>query len=192
MRFLSASLGHIGFSRRALFSKYDPAKQRNAALRCAIISFSAVFLLTGAVQAQEEPLPLPRFVSLKADEVYMRAGPGKTYPINWVYTRKALPVEIIKEYDQWRYVRDIDGTEGWIHRTLLSGSRSVIVSGVLVRTAYDGPSRDDAPVFEAEPGVQGSLINCDGDWCRIEVEDLKGWMPMSELFGVYPEDGADG
>ncbi|MGY8996038.1 MAG: SH3 domain-containing protein, partial [Alphaproteobacteria bacterium] len=91
----------------------------------------------------------------------IRAGPGKSYPINWVYTRKALPVEIIKEYDQWRYVRDIDGAEGWIHRTLLSGSRSVIVSGVIVRTAYDGPSRDDATVFQAEPGVQGSLITCD-------------------------------
>ncbi len=159
---------------------------------CAILFFSARLLGTGVAWAQDEALPLPRFVSLKADEVYMRAGPGKTYPINWVYTRKDLPVEIIKEYDQWRYVRDIDGTEGWIHRTLLSGIRSVIVSGKIVRTAYGGPSRDDAPVFRAEPGIQGNLITCDGIWCRIEVEGLKGWMPMSELFGVYPEDGADG
>jgi SH3-like domain-containing protein len=192
MRFLSASLGHCGFSGRALLSKYEPAKQRNAALLFAILFFSGAFFAFPPAQAQDEALPLPRFVSLKADEVYMRAGPGKTYPINWVYTRKGLPVEIIKEYDQWRYVRDIDGTEGWIHRTLLSGTRTVIISEPLVRTAYSGPSRDDAAVFRAEPGVQGNLIDCDGDWCRIEVEGIKGWLPMSELFGVYPEDGQDG
>ena len=137
----------------------------------------------------EEALPLPRFVSLKADEVNLRAGPGETYPVEWVYTRKGLPVEVIAEYDQWRKVRDVEGTVGWVHRVMLSGQRSVIVTGAAVRTAFDAPSADGDAVFRAEPGVQAVLIGCEPGWCRVDVSGTKGWMPMAELWGVYPEDG---
>jgi len=146
-----------------------------------------MFFCRGAVA--DDPLPLPRFASLKDDKVYMRAGPGQNYPVDWVFVREGLPVEIVREYEQWRLVHDIDGTEGWIHRIMLSGSRMVIVSGATQRTAFKGPSGDEEVAFRAEPGVQGALISCDGSWCRIEVEDVKGWMPMAYLWGVYPEDG---
>ena len=177
---------------RALSSKYEGAKQRNVA---AVTMLAALLIapaaLPGAARAQEN-LPLPRFVSLKADEVNMRAGPGESYPVEWVYTRKGLPVEIIKEYDQWREVRDVDGTKGWVHRVMLSGLRTVQVTGTNQRTAYDKPSADGRPVFRADPGVQGTLIGCEPGWCRIEVSGVKGWMAMGDLWGVYPEDGAGG
>jgi len=150
---------------------------------------AVLFLAIAPVHAQDE-LPLPRFVSLKADEVYMRAGPGTNYPVNWSYLRKGLPVEILKEYEEWRYVRDIDGTEGWIHRVMLSGSRTVIVTGTDILTAYATPDATSRAVFRAEPGVQGGLIMCDGAWCQVEVEDVKGWLPLGNLWGVYPDDGA--
>jgi len=68
-------------------------------------------------------LPLPRFVSLRSDKVFMRFGPGKQYPIKWVYERKWLPVEIILEFDTWRKIRDHAGEEGWVHQSLLSDRR---------------------------------------------------------------------
>lgn len=178
----------------ALFSKYEGAKQRNVASVTLLVALIAAFLVLGAPLQAEEALPLPRFVSLKADEVNLRAGPGESYPVDWVYTRKGLPVEIIAEYDQWRKVRDIEGTVGWVHQVMLSGLRTVIVTGEAgnVRTAHTGPSADDRAAFEAQPGVQGTLIVCEPGWCRIEVAGTKGWLPMSELWGVYPEDGAGG
>ena len=190
MRLLIASLrgGPGGFG-RGLFSKYDHTKQRNAAALW-MHGTVALFLvaLIGPVSAQD-PLPLPRFASLKEDKVFMRAGPGTTYPINWVFVREGMPIEILREYEEWRYVRDVDGTEGWMHRVMLSGSRSVIVASQVVATAYDAPSRDGSPVFRADPGVQGELISCDGSWCRVEIGNVKGWMAMDDLWGVYPEDG---
>ena len=82
-------------------------------------------------------LPLPRFVSLAADRVNVRFGPGKQYPINWVFARKGLPVEIIEEFDTWRKIRDYDGEEGWIHSSLLSSRRTIMVTGDVRDAAAD-------------------------------------------------------
>ena len=65
-------------------------------------------------------LPLPRFAALKSDKVYARAGPDQRYPVTWVYQKTGLPVEITQEYDAWRKIRDVDGGEGWVHKSLLS------------------------------------------------------------------------
>jgi SH3-like domain-containing protein len=67
--------------------------------------------------------PLPRFVSLKSDEVNLRSGPGRDYPTQWVYRRAGLPLEVIKEFEGWRQVRDAEGAEGWVLQSLLSGRR---------------------------------------------------------------------
>ena len=173
---------------RALSSRHDRRGQRNAAPAVAAALLLAASAGSGAAASDR---PLPRFASLKADEVYMRAGPGREYPVEWVFVRKGLPVEILREYEGWRYVRDIDGAEGWIHRVMLSASRAAIVTGAEVVTAYDAPGGEADPVFRAEPGAQGALIACDGAWCRVEIEGARGWMPMDSLWGVYPEDGLE-
>lgn len=131
--------------------------------------------------------PLPRFVSLGAGEVNLRTGPGGRYPIDWVYVRKGLPVEIIAEYDLWRQVRDIDGDEGWIHKQLLSGKRFVIVTAEVVEL------RDEADpgapvVLRAAKGVQAKLKRCDADRCRIDIDGTDGWVERAALWGIYPDE----
>ena len=73
-------------------------------------------------------LPVPRFVSLKADKTNLREGPSKDHRTTWVYQRAGLPVEITAEFGMWRKVRDSDGTEGWVLHNLLSGRRTAIVA----------------------------------------------------------------
>ena len=182
MRLPIASLRH---RRRALFSKDAAAKQRGAALVLALLAFLAT-------PAADQALPLPRFASLKAGEVYMRAGPGQSYAVSWVFRRRGLPVEIVKQYEQWRYVRDVEGTEGWMHRVMLSAARTVIVTGTAPATGRIAPDGESAPVFRAAPGVQGELMACDGSWCRVRIRGVRGWLPMSALWGVYPADGTPG
>ncbi|WP_408869838.1 SH3 domain-containing protein [Gluconacetobacter tumulisoli] len=75
-------------------------------------------------------LPLPRFAALRADEVNMRSGPGQRYPIQWVYHRRDLPVEIEREFDVWRLVEDSDGQKGWVHQATLVGTRTFVVPGL--------------------------------------------------------------
>ena len=132
-------------------------------------------------------LLLPRFVSLRADEVNLRSGPGTRYPIEWVYIRHGLPVEITAEYDNWRRIRELDGTTGWVHRSLLSGQRTVLVAGG-IRTLHDEPDTASRVVLRAEPGVQGTLLSCLGAWCRIAIGDVRAFIPRSHIWGVYADE----
>ncbi len=127
--------------------------------------------------------PLPRFASLGAGKVNMRTGPGRRYPVSWVYHRRGLPVEIIGEYELWRKIRDADGDEGWIYRNLLSGRRTAMIVGGLAE-ARDGPGRNYPVVFRAEAGVIGQLRECRVQWCRLEVADREGWIRRDRIFGV--------
>jgi SH3-like domain-containing protein len=129
----------------------------------------------------------PHFVSLRDDTVNMRVGPGTHYPVEWVFKRAGLPVEAIAEFEQWIRVRDYEGAEGWIHRRLLSPDRWGVVTGSL-RTVRQRPREDSPPVLFAEPGVQGRLLSCRGEWCEIEVRGRSGWLPRELLWGVYPDE----
>lgn len=129
-------------------------------------------------------LPLPRFVSLAADEVNARTGPGLRYPIEWVFRKKSLPVEIVREFDGWREIRDIGGDSGWVHKSLLSGERSVIITEEQ-RILRSRDNDDSKPLVRLEPGVVAALDKCDGNWCKISVGDYKGWLHRDQLWGVY-------
>lgn len=130
-------------------------------------------------------LPLPRFVSLAADRVNVRFGPGKQYPVNWVFARKGMPVEIIAEFDTWRKIHDFDGEEGWIHSSLLSSRRTIMVIGE-VRQVRRTPTESARIVLRAEPGVIGDLFDCEETWCRVEIEGRRGWLQRSEFWGTRP------
>ncbi len=134
-----------------------------------------------------QPLPVPRFVTLAPDEVNLRTGPGIRYPIRLVIRKQGLPVEVIREFDVWRQVRDRDGDEGWVHKSMLSGRRSVIIKDatqVLLRRA-DAESR---PVVRLESGVIASLDKCEADWCRLSVGGYDGWIKRDVVWGVYPDE----
>jgi len=132
-------------------------------------------------------MPLPRFAALRADEVYMRIGPGKRYPIIWVYKRRDLPVQIEREFEDWRLVRDQDNTKGWVHQATLVPRRTGVVTGG--EQALRRDARDDAePVAHLKPGVIVRLRACDAasDWCQAQVQDYRGWMKRSEVWGLLP------
>ena len=132
-------------------------------------------------------LPLPRFVSLGADEVNLRFGPGEGYPIAWILTREGLPVEIVQEFNTWRKVRLHDGDSGWIHASLLSSRPTVLVADK-IRALRQSPDQAARIVRRAEPGVIGLLLDCDGGWCRVEIEGRRGWLQRSEIWGVLPDE----
>lgn len=138
-----------------------------------------------AAEPQGAQGPLPRFASLKADEVNVRTGPGTRYPIAWVFVRQGLPVEIIAEYELWRRIVDVDGAQGWVHRGMLSDRRSAIVLGD-ARDFRRRPDPEARVVLRAAPGVHGRLIGCREGWCEMQIAGRKGWTRCDYLWGVYP------
>ena len=133
-------------------------------------------------------LKMPRFVSLDADKVNLRAGPGRRYPIHWVLTRKDMPVEVVAQFEHWRRIREWDGTTGWVQQQMVSGKRHAIVEKGGNRPLHRQPDPASPVVARAEPGVIARLAECRGAWCRIEVRGTSGWMRRADLWGVYPDE----
>ncbi|WOF75967.1 SH3 domain-containing protein [Parvibaculaceae bacterium PLY_AMNH_Bact1] len=146
------------------------------------------------VRAEDRPvgvetgLPLPRFVSLKANKVNVRVGPSRTHPVRWVYQRKGLPIEILAEFENWRRVRDMDGDVGWIYHTLLDGRRHGLVrpsSGEETATLFSGPGGTGETIAAAESNVVVALEACGTDWCLAQAGGYAGWIAKQDLWGVY-------
>jgi len=162
------------------------------------ISFliSLFLLLSPCAQAansnlNNSGLPIPRFVVLKADETNIRTGPGTRYPIQWVYHREGLPVEVIEEFEHWRKIRDADSTAGWVHKTMISGTRTVLIKAKEDRVLRSEPSVKGRPLLKIAPQVIARIVECEKDWCRLQVSGRKGWIEKKLLFGVYPEEVID-
>lgn len=140
---------------------------------------------------KESGLPLPRFASLRVDEVNLRTGPGTRYPIDWVYMREGLPVEITGEFDIWRRIKDWEGTEGWVHKGALSGKRTAIVLGDATRPLLDKKTEQASIMAMVDAGAVGQLHACDDAWCEISFGGHRGYMPKTALWGVYPAEKLD-
>jgi SH3-like domain-containing protein len=135
-------------------------------------------------------LPLPRYVSLKASEANVRRGPSLTHRIDWVFVRRNLPLRITAEHGHWRRVQDRDGAGGWVHYSLLSGVRTVVVEEE--RVALRARPEEGAPaIAELEAGVIARLGACRPDWCRLTAGGYRGWARKAGLWGVAPDELRD-
>lgn len=166
---------------------------RSTVFRIALFAIALLLPLAPLAAAPEQSgLPVPRYVSLRADKANMRAGPGDQYPIKWVYQRPGMPLEILAEYFNWRRVRDWQGTEGWMHASMLTGRRYAVITGE-ARTLRAKPDAASPPVATVEPSVVARVRECRAasPWCELEIKGIRGWLQRSSLWGVYPEEVID-
>jgi len=161
--------------------------------------------LTGALGLEPQPaqaageeqvgtvtkLRLPRYVSLRFDKTNVREGPSKTHRTTFIYQRGGLPVEITAEFDVWRRIRDSEGSEGWVLATLLVGKRSGLVAPWKkgeTMLLYVKPDEGSGIAARLQPGVQGAVKTCDGNWCRFGGDGFDGYIRQANLWGVYPDE----
>jgi SH3-like domain-containing protein len=169
----------------------DPRQSSTAALAASDITAA-----TGKAAKSLGPsgLPLPRFVSLKAERVNVRRGPSSDHDVAWVFQRKGLPVEIIAEFENWRRIRDSDGEEGWVYQSMLSGRRTAVVAPWRKDDALPlraDPESAGGLIAKLKPGVVTTVEKCTGEWCDITAGGYEGWIEQPMLWGVYPGEEVD-
>ena len=142
-----------------------------------LVSFN-LFAKTGSVTGLE----IPRYVSLKSDEVNLRIGPSVNYPIKIKYIYKNLPIEIIEEFDVWRKVKDHENNFGWIHKSLIKGERYVLTYSNN-SNVYNRPNGKKIAVIHKNNILD--LKKCLSDWCYISHSKVKGWISKTNIWGVY-------
>jgi SH3-like domain-containing protein len=169
------------------------ASLRAAAAALLTLSLAASF--AAAAQAGSDAttsgLPVPRFVSLKTDHVNVRGGPDKDHDVAFIYTRVGWPVEITAEFENWRRIRDSDGSEGWVYHSLLSGKRMAAVQLKAksdLAALHAKPEAQSQVTAQLQSGVLGSIKQCTGTWCRLVGDGFDGWIEQGRLWGVYPDE----
>ena len=143
----------------------------------------------GPAASQSTGLPLPRFVSLAATETNVRTGPAETFPIRWVFTRRGVPVQIVEESLDWRRIVDHEGDTGWIHASLLSSRRTILVTGD-VRPLRRTPRSDARVVLLAEPMVM-AIFEPRRRLVPVEIDGRRGWLERGQFYGVAEAEAVD-
>ena len=152
----------------------------------AVLAWTAV--MTGCALAAERQtpsgLPVPRYVTLKFNEVNARSGPGDDYPARWVYRVRGLPVQVVAETAEWRKVCDPEGGSAWVHRRTTDGHRSVIRMAPGPLDLKAKPKADSPIVAVLAPRGLAPLDKCKNGWCRIEGKGRAGWAPQDQVWGT--------
>lgn len=133
-------------------------------------------------------LEIPRFASLKSSKVFTRKGPGKRFPIEWIYQRKDLPVEIVQEFDTWRKIKDESGAESWVHQSLLSGKRTAISVVDPYARLFKKSDEDSRIIGLVEQGAIVEIRGCLEEWCKVDVLNYDGWITKKDLWGIYESE----
>lgn len=130
--------------------------------------------------------PVPRYESLRFDEVNGRIGPSLNHPVEWTYVRAGLPVKVVMETAEWRKILDPEGSETWVNRNMLTSRRTVVTQDAAgaVIAIYRKPDLEARITAMAEPGVVFALDRCETDWCRVDGPETSGWVPAASLWGA--------
>lgn len=130
-----------------------------------------------------------RFVAMRANKVNARSGPNMRYPIEWIYQQQNYPVEIIAEYEQWRKIRDHEGTVSWVMKNLLTNARYALVTEPGENNIYNKDSLNSDVIARAEDGSIGKIKRCTQAFCLLEFENnIEGWMQRSVIYGVKKDE----
>lgn len=158
------------------------------ALIALIMSVSSA--VAQAADSSESGLELPRMVSLRSDLINGRSGPDTKYPIEWIYKQKGMPVEIINEFGLWRQIKDWEGSECWVHKSMLTGRRFVKVTNLGENNIYNSDDYGSKVIAKVEDGVIGEVKECKkgNDFCLIKFGTIEGWVPKNILFGIYKDE----
>ena len=160
---------------------FEPMKAfRTLAILAAVMTFWFA-APHNAVQAQNADVPY--WATLRWDTVNMRKGPSQDFPIDWVYKRKGLPVQVIRTRESWRLVVDPEGTQGWIERSQLSPKLGALIVGEDVAELREAPNVQAAILWRAEPGVVAELLRCRDSFCEIDVGGRSGWVRRIRIWG---------
>jgi SH3-like domain-containing protein len=127
----------------------------------------------------------PYWASIRADKARMRSGPGRRFPIMWVYLRAGLPVKVLRIYPNWRKVEGPGGSVGWMHGNLLSLRRTAVVRGGIGKMR-SAPKPDARVIWRAKPDVIGALKRCSDGWCLFDVKGRTGYIEIADIWGATP------
>jgi SH3-like domain-containing protein len=158
-----------------------------------VVGAIAVAVLAGAGDTMPDGRPtpsgqpVPRWLTLKSDEVHARQGPGLDYRILWEYRAAGLPVQVIAETSEWRKICDPEGAVAWVHRSVVSSRRSLFNASTEEKPVRAARSATSAVRARLSPRSLIAIEACEDGWCAVRSRRLRGWVAARGLFGTQAQ-----
>ena len=163
---------------------------KNISMQIIIVLISIIIFsqISNADTGKETGLEIPRYVSLKSNDANIRVGPSKNYPIEIKYIKKNYPLKVLEEYEEWRKVEDFKKNFGWIHKSLISGTRTGIVLSSDNKNIKLLNTLDGNVIGEIGKGNIVNLEKCKISWCLVSAKNSKGWIDKKYIWGVKEKE----
>jgi len=124
------------------------------------------------------------FASLRSSKSNIRFGPGMNYDVKYILKLKLMPIKVTAEYDNWLEIKDFEGEEGWVNKSLITKRKtSIVVTNKKFITVHKSDFSKSKTVVRLENNVILDVVKCTQDWCYIKVESKKGWVKKSSIWG---------
>tara|TARA_B110000305_G_C18954144_1_gene409747 strand:+ start:202 stop:594 length:393 start_codon:yes stop_codon:yes gene_type:complete len=124
------------------------------------------------------------FLTLRYNNVNLRQGPSKDYPIKIFYKKKYLPVLIQEISNNFRKIKDHENNSGWIHVSQLSKKKAALTldDDVII---FKNSTIFSKPLAIIKKGRLCLIHKCKDDWCKIKVDKYLGWVKKKSLWGNF-------
>lgn len=121
-------------------------------------------------------------LSVAPEKANVRSGPGAEYEVVWE-AAKFYPVEILDREGNWLRISDYENDEGWVHRTLLSGVPTVVVTSQKANVR-EGPGLEHGVLWVLDKEYSLKLLEAEGDWLKVsDGGEVSGWIHKSVAWG---------
>lgn len=147
--------------------------------------FITLYIFSQDILATQQIQEVNYFASLRSNETNIRSGPGANYPIKFTFKLRNLPVKIVSEYDNWCEIEDYEGSRGWVAQNLITKKRHLMTfSKKNIIDIHTKKNETSKVIFHLENYVIGEYLKCEESWCALKINDEKGWILSSDLYGV--------
>ena len=121
------------------------------------------------------------YFSLKKNKVNVRYGPSFDAPIKFVYKKINLPIKQIDKKENFRRIIDFKNNSGWIHVSQLNNVNSIIP--LTDKILFKKSNKFSKPLANIKRGRVLVVLKFDGNWCKVQSDNFKGWITSKDLWG---------
>jgi SH3-like domain-containing protein len=113
--------------------------------------------------------------AVAADTANVRSGPGLKNDQLW-QIEKYHPLLVLEKKEEWVRIKDFEGDEGWVHRSLVEKIDTVIVK-VNQCNIRKGPGTQFDILFSVDKGIPFKVLQRKDKWIEVQHADGdRGWI----------------
>lgn len=123
-------------------------------------------------------------VAVSQNRADIRSSPSEVVSTVIMQVPRYYPLSTRESQHDFLKVTDYQGKSGWIEKSNVDKTRTVVINTAGRANIRSGPGKDNKIVFKAHEGVCFKVLAEKGGWLQIQHESgVKGWIYKGLVWG---------